>query len=155
VFTEKGIVLRELLESDLLTFFHHENEPEAHRMAAYPPRTLENFLQHWREKILFDPGAKKRTILFDGTAVGNVLSWEFGDKRLVGYWIGQTHWGQGIATAAVREFIVQVEPTRPLSAYVATLNGRSSRVLRNCGFVPVGEPTVGSDGVEEQLFQLN
>ena len=149
------VILREIVESDLLTIFEHESEPDACQMAAYPVRNLENFMRHWREKVLGDPNTKKKAIVMNEEVVGNIVSWEGNGKRLVGYWIGKPHWGRGFATNALQEFITVYERTRPLFAYVTTNNDRSFRVLEKCGFARIGTPTIGPDGVEEFLFQLS
>jgi RimJ/RimL family protein N-acetyltransferase len=149
------MVLREIKESDLLAIFEHERDLEACRMAAYPVRDLEGIMRHWREKILGDPNTKKMAIVINDEVVGNIVSWENNGKRLVGYWIGKDYWGRGIAAMALREFMVDVEKTRPLFAYVATLNSRSFRVLEKCGFERVGDATIGPGGVEEVLFQIH
>ena len=146
-------MLRDVREEDLPIFFEHQRTPEAHRMAAFPPREREAFMLHWHTKVLGDATARKRTIVVDGDVAGYVSSWSAGDIRLVGYWIGREHWGRGIATAALLELLGE-ERTRPLFAYVAAANRGSIRVLQKCGFRQVGDAHLGSDRVEECLFQL-
>jgi RimJ/RimL family protein N-acetyltransferase len=149
------MILREIVESDLLAIFEHESDAEACRMAAYPLRDRETFLSHWREKILRDPSTKKRAICIGEEVVGSIVSWAENERRFVGYWIGKAYWGRGIAALALRKFTLEIEKTRPLFASVATINKRSYRVLEKCSFIQVGGATVGSDGVEEVLFQLH
>jgi RimJ/RimL family protein N-acetyltransferase len=62
-----------------------------------------------------------------------VVSFNCGDEREVGYWLGREYWGQGIATAALQEFLA-VEQHRPLFAGVVDDNAGSIRVLEKCGF---------------------
>jgi RimJ/RimL family protein N-acetyltransferase len=145
-------MLRDVREEDLPIFFEHQRTPEAHRMAAFPPREREAFMLHWR-KIIVAPTARNRTIVVDDDVVGNVCSWDAGGRRFVAYWIGREYWGRGIATAALLEFLCE-EPTRPLCAYVAAHNRGSIRVLQKCGFRQVDGIQPGSDGVEELFFQL-
>ncbi|MEO8182584.1 MAG: GNAT family N-acetyltransferase [Deltaproteobacteria bacterium] len=146
-------MLRDVREEDLPIFFEHQRDPEAHRMAAFPPRERDAFMLHWHTKVIGDATARKRTIVVDDRVVGNVGSWDAGGSRLVGYWIGREYWGQGIATAALSEFLCE-ERTRPLCAYVAVENRGSIRVLQKCGFRQIGGIPLGSDRVEEYLFQL-
>ena len=146
-------MLRDVREEDLPIFFEHQRDPEAHRMAAFPPRELDAFMLHWHTKVIGDSTARKRTIVVGDSVVGYVASWDAGGSRLVGYWIGQEFWGKGFATAALSEFLYE-EPTRPLRAYVAVLNRGSIRVLEKCGFRRVDGMELGADGVEEYLFQL-
>lgn len=56
----------------------------------------------------------------------------------VGYWYGQTFWGRGIATAALRLLLEKVasDPqVRRVEASVFAFNEASQRVLEKCGFV--------------------
>lgn len=95
------VTLQEVHEADLEIFFEHQREPEANRMAEFPRREREAFMAHWA-KILADETVIKRTIVFQGQAAGNVVSWVKSGKREVGYWIGQEFWGRGIASQALR-----------------------------------------------------
>lgn len=148
------LTLRDVIESDLLVFFAHQQDPEANAMAAFPAREREAFFTHWRANVLGKPSATARTIVVDGEVVGNIGSWESDDGRYVGYWVGRSHWGKGIASAALAEFLASHEPARPLHAHVVRHNVGSIRVLEKCGFRPVGEPTGSHDGVAELLYCL-
>ncbi len=147
------VSLRDVQESDLPLFFEHQREPDANRMAAFPPREWDAFVAHWRTKVLADDSNRKQTIVVDDVVVGNVVSWTQDGLRLVGYWIGQAHWGRGIATAALREYS-KLERVRPLHAFVAAHNAGSIRVLSRCGFRQV-ERTTSPEGVVELLFCLD
>ena len=141
------MMLRDVTQDDLPTFFEHQQDPNANRMAAFPAREWDAFMAHWRVKVLGDASARKKTIVVAGSVAGNIVSWEQAGKRLVGYWLGQDYWGRGVATAAISEFL-EYESTRPLYAYVSAHNTGSIRVLEKCGFHRV-------DGVEEDLFRLD
>jgi RimJ/RimL family protein N-acetyltransferase len=152
-----GIVsLREVEESDLPVLFEHQMDPDAIRMAAFPPRDAEAFAAHWK-KVLADETSVKMTILFDGQVAGNLQSWEHSGTHLIGYWLGKPYWGRGIATRALAAFLDHV-PARPLHAHVAKHNIASLRVLQKCGFTVVGEnkaaAATGGEAVEEWLLQL-
>ncbi len=95
-------------------------------------------MAHWT-KILADETVTERTILFGGRVAGNVVSFENSGERKVGYWIGREHWGNGVATEALSQFLAHVEVRRPLHAAVAKHNAGSIRVLEKCGFTVVGE----------------
>jgi Acetyltransferases, including N-acetylases of ribosomal proteins len=131
------ITLRAVTEDDLPIFFEHQRDPEAVRLADFPSRDRDAFFPHW-ERILADPASQVSTIVADGAVVGNVVCWETGGERLVGYWIGREHWGRGIATRALEAFLREVA-ARPLHARVAKGNAPSIRVLEKCGFVRAGE----------------
>lgn len=128
------IRLRTIVESDLSVFFEQQRESEACRMAAFPPRDCASFFSHWKNKILGDESVPAFAIDVEGQTAGYVLSWKDGDRRLVGFWLGQAFWNQGIATRAVGEYLRDVTE-RPLYAHVARENIASIRVLEKCGFV--------------------
>ncbi len=148
------VTLRDMAEDDLPIFFEYQQEPDAKHMAAFPEIDRDAFMARWREQVLGNAGVQKKTIVIGTHVAGNVVSWEQSGQRLVGYWVGQAYWGQGIATAALSEFLKH-ETTRPLYAYVAVRNHGSIRVLEKCGFRPVSDRATGSDGNEEHVFQLD
>jgi RimJ/RimL family protein N-acetyltransferase len=151
-----AVGLRDVSENDLPVFYEQQLDPAATRMAAFPAREREAFMAHWAT-ILADETVIKQTILYDGQAAGNIVSWEQAGERLVGYWIGRAYWGKGVATRALAAFLEQVT-ARPLYAYVAKHNGASMRVLEKCGFTRAGESTALLDDsgavVEEVVMRL-
>ncbi len=98
------VLLRDVAEGDLPMFFEHQRDPEASRMAAFPPRDWDAFKAHW-VKILDDESITKKTSLFGGRVAGNVVSFEHSGRREVGYWIGGEYWGRGVATEALSQFL--------------------------------------------------
>jgi len=144
------VELRDTVEDDLPILFRHQADPEASAMAAFPSRDWEAFVAH-QAKIAAGPDMLQQTILVDGEVAGDIGSWQTEDDRNVGYWIGRSFWGRGVATAALRAFL-QRETTRPLTAYVAAHNLGSRRVLEKCGFEVVREQHV--DGVDEIVTLL-
>lgn len=150
-----NIYLRDAIPADLPALFEHQREPAANHMAAFPARDHDAFMNHWRDKVLGNPDAKKMVIVCDGRIAGNILSWTHHDKRLVGYWLGSEFWHRGIATIALKEFLTRFETTRPLHAFVAVRNPGSIRVLDKCGFIKEISVNRGSDGVEELTMMLS
>ena len=144
------VELRDAVDDDLPILFRNQADPEARAMAAFPSRDWEAFVAH-RRKIDANPDMLVQTILVDGEVAGDIGSWPEEADRNVGYWIGRTFWGQGVATAALQAFL-EVETTRPLIAHVAAHNIGSRRVLEKCGFVVVREQHV--DGVHELVTSL-
>lgn len=144
------------MESDLPTFFEHQMDPEANRMAAFPARDRDTFMAHWT-KILVDQSVVAKTVLVDGHVAGNVVSFDRFGVREVGYWIGRSYWNRGVATKALLEFLGHLKE-RPLHARVAKQNVASLRVLEKCGFTISGEdngsPGPGGEEVEEFLVEL-
>jgi RimJ/RimL family protein N-acetyltransferase len=147
------MILRDVTDEDLPLFFEQQRDPEALRMAAFASRDRDAFMTHWRTNVL-RPGNLSRTIVMDGVVVGNIGSWDQEGMRLVGYWMGREHWGKGIATRALSEFLL-LEPVRPLHAWVALHNVASIRVLEKCGFRTLRtEPPHEPGGVAEVLMGL-
>jgi RimJ/RimL family protein N-acetyltransferase len=134
--------LRRVSEDDLPVFFDHQRDPEANRMAAFPPRDRDAFMAHWTT-ILRDPSGVIRTVLVDGVVAGNVVAFDYEGRREVGYWIGRTFWGKGVATRALRAFLEEVTE-RPLYAGVVEHNVASIRVLEKCGFT-ISEAQAGDE----------
>ena len=64
--------LRDVVPDDLPIFFEQQRDPEANTMAAFPARERAAFAEHWA-KVLADDSVSKKTILFDGQVVGNML----------------------------------------------------------------------------------
>ena len=148
--------MRDVTEDDLPIFFEHQRDPVANRMAAFPARDREAFMEHWMKKVLGDDTVTKKTILFEGQVVGNIVGFEMSGETQVGYWIGRDHWGKGIASRALSLILSDLD-RRPLHAHVAKDNIASIRVLEKCGFVIVGEETVAeSDGeIDEFILRLD
>ena len=143
------IVLRDVIEEDLSFLYQIQREPKGYEMGAFNPKSEEEFFLHWHEKILGNAEVTARIIQMDGELVGEVASFVREGRRLVGYRIVGKHWGRGIATAALTEFLAVHEKRRPLAAFVATKNVASYRVLQKCGFQQIGQSTISSDGFEE------
>jgi RimJ/RimL family protein N-acetyltransferase len=151
-----SVRLRDVSEADLPIFFEHQRDPVANRMAAFPARDREAFMQHWTTRVLGVHTNTNRTILVDEQVVGYISSFEVSDERLVGYWIGREHWGKGIASRALRLFVADADTRRPLYAHVARQNPASIRVLEKAGFTMVGQATVEEPGeeIEEVVMRL-
>ena len=124
-------------------------------MAAFPARAYDEFMAHWA-KGMANQATILKTIVFRGKVAGNVVSWDQSGERKVGYWLGQEFWGRGIASAALAQFLAQVQ-ARPLCARVAKTNAASIRVLQKCGFTISGEDMfcgVGGEPCSEFVMKL-
>ena len=154
-------LLREVRDTDLDVLFAHWTDPEANRMAAFAPADpsdREAFDERWR-RIRESDDSTALVIEVDGEVVGSIGSWTNEGEREVTYWIGREHWGRGIATRALAEFLADVERTRPLQASTADDNVGSQRVLEKCGFRRVGVrrafATSRGEELDEVLFRLD
>lgn len=152
-------LLREVAEADLDLLFEHWTDAEANRMAAFTvenPNDREAFDGRWA-RLQANETVTARTIELDGEVVGTVSSWDNDGKREVTYWIGREHWGKGVATRALAEFL-EVETARPLYAAAAKDNAGSIRVLEKCGFEQVeearGYANARGEEIDEVILEL-
>ena len=151
--------LRDVVADDLVRFYEHQLDPEANYMAAFTaknPSDKEAFLLKW-DKILGDNKTINQTILLDNTVVGHIAQFEQFGHPEVTYWIEKSHWGKGIATAAL-EIFLRIVTLRPLYARAVKDNIGSLRVLEKCGFVITGEDkgfaNARQQEVEEYILML-
>jgi RimJ/RimL family protein N-acetyltransferase len=150
--SEPEVRLRPVEDDDLPVFLAHQDDPVAAAMASFPTRAPVEFFAHWAT-IRADPTNVTRTIVADGEVAGDIVTWLEKGEREVGYWIGRSWWGRGVATAALRLLLAEI-PDRPMTAHVALDNIGSQRVLEHCGFVRIGE-AVADDGVHEAIYRLD
>ena len=149
------MLVRDVADADLDVLFEHWTDPEANRMAAFTaqdPTDREAFDARWT-RLRTNPENTTRTIELDGEVVGTIGSWTQDGNREVTYWIGREHWGKGIATRALTEFLVN-ENARPLYGVAAADNAGSLRVLEKCGFRVVGEGKGFANGRGEEIEEL-
>jgi RimJ/RimL family protein N-acetyltransferase len=154
-------LLREVRDTDLDVLFSHWTDPEANRVAAFAPADpsdREAFDERWR-RIRESDDSTALVIEVDGKVVGSISGWTNEGEREVTYWIGREHWGRGIATRALAEFLADVERTRPIQASTADDNVGSQRVLEKCGFHRVGVrrafATSRGEELDEVFFRLD
>lgn len=134
------IQLRDTVQDDLAVFFSHQQDPTAVHMAAFTakkPSDWRAFERKWGE-ILEDATVVVKTIEVDGRVAGHVAKYLRDGLPELTYWIGREYWGRGVATAALRAFLVIIQD-RPIHAAAAKDNIGSIRVLKKCGFVVTGE----------------
>jgi len=127
------ILLRPVVEFDLPILFQQQLDLDAVAMSAYTAKDKGEFMRHW-EGILKNKAIVARTIIYKEKIAGHIICWKEGKyEQRVGYWIGKQFWGRGIATSALREFLVEVK-VRPLYAHVANHNIASKLVLEKNRF---------------------
>jgi RimJ/RimL family protein N-acetyltransferase len=132
--------LRDVVPDDLPFFFRQQSIPETDEAAAFEvknPGDCDAFAAHWL-RIQADPSIIIKTIVFRGDVAGSIMSYEESGRAEVSYWLGTQYWGQGIATRALRDFLANVNTTRPIYARAAADNVASLRVLQKCGFAMNG-----------------
>ncbi len=152
-----GLLLRDLSDADFTILFAHQQDATAARMAAFGTRDRDEaaFVARWKKNLAAQTTAKG--IVIEGELVGFVATFLHDGKPQVTYWIARSHWGRGVASAALTELLAIV-PTRPLYASAAKDNAASVRVLAKCGFRVCGSERAFAEArgedVEEILFEL-
>ena len=156
----ESITIREVESSDLETFYEHQLDPEAIRMAAFvceDPKDKVAFDAHW-DKILNSSQITKRTIVAEGQVAGHIACYPHGENMEVTYWLGREFWGRGLATQALNRMLHLVVD-RPIFARAATDNIGSIRVLQKCGFKIIGKNKDFANGrgedTEEYILRLD
>ena len=98
-----------------------------------------------------------RTIKVNGEIAGSVAKFVMENEAGITYWIDKKFWGQGIATAALKDFL-KIEQTRPIYGRVAFDNYGSQKVLEKCGFKKIGTDKGFANArqaeIEEYIYQL-
>ncbi|WP_096271049.1 GNAT family N-acetyltransferase [Paucisalibacillus globulus] len=154
------LVLRDVNEGDLPIFYSYQTDRSANYMAAFTakdPLDEKAFLRHWN-KIMSDETVIIKTIIKDNTVVGHIAKFEMFGSPEITYWLGKEHWGQGIATEALKMFLNLVT-IRPIFARAAKDNLASLKVLNKCDFQIISEDKAFANArgmvVEEYVLKLS
>jgi RimJ/RimL family protein N-acetyltransferase len=158
--TNKNILLTETEKDDLNVFFQFQLNEEANYLAAFTAKDptdkaayLEKYAKH-----LADPTIHMRTIKLNNVITGSIAKFVMQGEAGITYWIDRDFWGQGIATAALKNFLA-IEPTRPIFGHVAFDNYASQKVLEKCGFVKIGQDKGFANArqaeIEEYIYKLS
>ena len=155
-----NVSLRPMEDSDLDAIFQQTADPESVRMAAFTAGDQADraaFLDRI-SRIRADTNVWHRVIDVDGAVAGTIGSFRVDDRREVTYWVDRTQWGRGIASAALRILLAEIDE-RPLYARAASDNVGSLRVLEKAGFRRVGvnrgfAPGRGEE-IEETILRLD
>lgn len=144
--------MRPTTHEDVADFWAHQ---QANRLEAGTSAQRQAFTARWRG-ILDNRDAPVRTIVADGQVVGYVAHFERNDLPEISYELGRPHWRKGFATAALLQFLREIE-VRPLYARAAQDNAASIRVLKKCGFAIVAQDRFTDETGHERaefVFQL-
>jgi RimJ/RimL family protein N-acetyltransferase len=154
------VALRPVEDSDLDALFDQMRDPASVLMAAFTtedPDDRHAFDAHMA-MVRSSPGITLRAVICDGRLVGSISSFVLEGQTEVTYWIERAAWGVGIATRAMA-LLLDLVPTRPLRARVASDNAGSLRVLRKSGFKIVGTETsfaaARKQEIEETILRLD
>ncbi len=153
------IKLRRTEVADLGMFFRFQLDEEAAYLAAFMPKDSADKAAYLAKhtKLLSDPTVNNQTILVDHIIAGSVAKFVMEGDAEITYWLDKKFWGQGIATKALKDFLI-LETTRPLVGRVAFDNVGSQKVLEKCGFVKIGADKGYANArqaeIEEYIYKL-
>lgn len=155
-----SIFLRPTQLSDLDILFQFQTDKEGGYLAAFMPKdpTDKNAYLEKFTKLLSDPTVNNRTIMLDNSIVGSIASFMMQGDREITYWIDRKYWGKGIATKALKQFLL-IETIRPIFGRVAFDNFGSQKVLEKCGFTKIGTDrgfaNARQEEIEEFIYRLD
>ena len=145
--SDPNCILRPWREGDQEALVLHANNRKVWRNLTHTfphPYTLAD-AEHWLSIANSDPRSLHLAIELQGKAIGGVgaiagtgISAATAD---FGYWLGESLWGRGLATAAAsafKEHLLQSKRFARLQAPVFAWNPASMRVLEKVGFVREG-----------------
>ena len=140
------------------------NESVSMNLVARHPRPYtEKHAKAWIDLVRIEADPVDFAIANDEEAIGGLsLQLQRGARSRaaeIGYWVGEPHWGQGIATLAVRSFVEYAFSRFKLMRIAANVfdgNPASVRVLEKAGFIFEGRlsKSVVKDGrvLDELIF---
>jgi RimJ/RimL family protein N-acetyltransferase len=158
--TNSIITLTKTEKDDLNAFFQFQLDKEANYLAAFTakdPNDKTAYIEKY-SKFLTDPTINMRTIKVNDEIAGSIAKFVMGNEAGITYWIDKKFWAQGIATAALKNFL-KMEQVRPIYGHVAFDNYGSQKVLEKCGFVQIGKDKGFANArqaeIEEYIYKLS
>ena len=155
-----NVSLRPVEDRDLDAIFRQMADPDSIRMAAFTAenQTDRRAFDERMARVRASTSGSYRVIDVDGAIAGTIASFRMDDELEVTYWVDRTHWGKGIASAALRIFLGETAE-RPVYARAASDNVGSLRVLEQAGFRRIGvnrdfAPGRGEE-IEETILRLD
>ncbi len=157
------IELREVWDDDLPIFNEYLRDPQSQAMAAstfVDYTDTQGFNSYW-SKLRNNDEATVRTITLASApeeVVGHIAIAPGNHGLQVSYWVAREHWGQGIATSALRAMLAEVSD-RPIFANIARINEPGAAVLQRNGFNRAGNDS-GFDAakgrmIDDVIFRLS
>lgn len=124
------------------------NNPRIYEVLERLPHPYdESHGRYFVETVARGPDEFAWSILLDGHYVG-IMGLNLPPDRLpaLGYWLGETHWGQGYATEAAHAVVAAAKASGypGLRSRALLSNTGSRNVLRKAGFTEIGEDVVES-----------
>jgi [ribosomal protein S5]-alanine N-acetyltransferase len=155
-----NISLTKTVAEDLDELFIIQLNKEANHLAAFTskdPADKAAYLEKFT-RLLNDPTINTCTIRYHNAIAGSIAKFVIENEAEITYWIDRKLWGKGIATRALKEFLL-LEHTRPIHARAAFDNHSSQKVLERCGFIKTGNDKGFANArqceIEEYIYRLD
>jgi ribosomal-protein-alanine N-acetyltransferase len=158
--TTNSITLTETTADDLHLLFEFQLDEEANYLAAFTAKDISDKVAYLEKytKHIADPTITMRTIKANDEIVGSVAKYMMEGDAEITYGIDKKYWRQGIATAALADFL-KIELARPIFGRVAFDNYGSQKVLEKCGFIRIGSDRGFANArqaeIEEYIYKLD
>lgn len=156
---DSEIILRPTEVSELERFFTFQLDKEANYLAAFTSKDPADKTAYMEKHIKFlnDPTINTQTIMVNNIIAGSISKFEMEGEAEITYWIDKKFWGKGVATTALKKFLI-IENVRPIFGRVAFDNLGSQKVLEKCGFVKIGTDKGFANArqaeIEEFIYKL-
>lgn len=139
-----GVVLRPFREGDAAAIVRHADNPRVARYLRerFPQPYTRQVAEGWIASTLREQPPLNLAITREDQVIGGVGMLPERDihrvSAEVGYWVGETEWGRGIATCALQQLVTYAFDTfdqlNRLFAFVDEEHAASIRVLEKNGF---------------------
>ena len=155
-----NITLTKTEKEDLELFFQFQLDKEANYLAAFTSKDSNDKTAYIEKysKFLSDPEKNLRTIRVNNEIAGSISKFILEKEAEITYWIDRKFWGQGIATAALQNFL-KIEKIRPIFGRVAFDNYGSQKVLEKSGFIKIGKDkgfaNARQEEIEKYIYKLS
>jgi ribosomal-protein-alanine N-acetyltransferase len=142
-----GFIVREFRSEDVPSLVRHANNEKVARNLEdrfphpYGATDAEEWLEHVADQDPVTDFAIATTAELIGGIGFHIHQDVYRCTAELGYWLGETYWGRGIATRAVRSITVWAFASFPLEriqARVFATNPASCRVLEKSGYTSEG-----------------
>lgn len=146
---------RDLRETDFESLYETQKDPESRWMAGFGFNDFtekDAFFRHL-SRIAENEESIYKVIEHEGQIVGNVGKWNNVQGPELMYEIDKKFRGKGLATSAVKEFLIVFEE-RPLYAHTTSDNLTSQAVLRKFGFTKYEEIVTFSEIRNSEVLEL-
>ena len=139
-----GVVLRPCERGDAASLAKHADNRSVwiNRGERFPHPYTRADADRWIDAVRLQRPVEHFAIVVDGEAAGGIgleLQQDIWKRTaVVGFWLGEAHWGRGIVTAAlgaVTEYAFATFDVCRIQAYVFEHNAASDRVLEKAGYL--------------------